>query len=59
MGDDSTPGGMHRANIWQGQFLRENDRADARYGTAPVTALPPNGFGLYQMTGNIRVCCED
>ncbi|HPK01109.1 MAG TPA: formylglycine-generating enzyme family protein [Candidatus Sumerlaeota bacterium] len=58
-GDDLTPGGEHRCNIWQGEFPRINTAEDGYVGTAPVTAYPPNGFGLYQMTGNVWEWCWD
>ncbi|MGQ0567249.1 MAG: formylglycine-generating enzyme family protein [Gemmobacter sp.] len=51
-GDELAPGGVHRANIWQGRFPVENTAADGHVGTSPVTAFPPNGYGLYDMIGN-------
>jgi formylglycine-generating enzyme required for sulfatase activity len=47
------PGGRHRMNVWQGEFPRRNTLADGYLGTAPVRAYEPNGFGLYNMTGNV------
>ena len=52
-GDELTPGGEHRCNIWQGTFPDENTAADGYAGTAPVTAFAPNGFGLYNVAGNV------
>jgi len=52
-GDDLEPAGIHRANVWQGSFPQENTADDGFAGTAPVTAYAPNGFGLYNMTGNV------
>jgi len=52
-GDDLEPGGKHRMNVWQGAFPGENTCADGWYGTAPVDAFPPNGYGLHNMTGNV------
>jgi sulfatase modifying factor 1 len=52
-GDEFTPGGVHMANTWQGEFPRENLNADGYERTSPVTAFPPNGFGLHDMIGNI------
>ena len=40
-------------NIWQGQFPAHNTGADDWIGTAPVRAFSPNGFGLYNMVGNV------
>jgi formylglycine-generating enzyme len=52
-GDEFAPGGRHMANTWQGEFPRENTREDGFPRTSPVTAFPPNGFGLYDMIGNV------
>ncbi len=58
-GDELTPGGEHRCNIWQGVFPRSNTREDGHYGTAPVAAYAPNGFGLYNTCGNTWEWCAD
>jgi formylglycine-generating enzyme len=52
-GDEFTPGGQHRANTWQGQFPWHNECADGYDGLAPVRSFPPNGYGLYDMAGNV------
>ena len=52
-GDELEPGGEHRMNVWQGTFPAENTCADGFYGTAPVDAFEPNGYGLHNMTGNV------
>jgi formylglycine-generating enzyme len=52
-GSDFTPGGKHMANTWQGEFPRQNFAIDGYERTSPVTAFPPNGFGLYDMIGNV------
>jgi formylglycine-generating enzyme required for sulfatase activity len=52
-GDELTPGGKHRMNVFQGRFPSENTGDDGFLGTAPVDAFPPNGFGLYNVTGNV------
>ena len=58
-GDELEPGGEHRMNVWQGAFPRENNAADGYYGTCPVDAFPPNGYGLHNMTGNVWEWCAD
>lgn len=52
-GDDVTPDGKHMCNIWQGTFPETNTLEDGYSATCPVTAFPPNRFGLYSMTGNV------
>ncbi len=52
-GDELTPGGEHRCNIWQGVFPDENSADDGYKGTAPVDAYEPNGYGLYNVSGNV------
>jgi formylglycine-generating enzyme len=52
-GDELTPGGKHMCNIWQGDFPKVNTAEDGYVGTAPAKAYESNGYGLYQMTGNI------
>jgi sulfatase modifying factor 1 len=51
-GDSFTPGGRHMANTWQGAFPHENRAEDGFERTSPVTAFPPNGYGLSDMIGN-------
>jgi sulfatase modifying factor 1 len=52
-GAELTPGGHHLANVWQGRFPHENLAQDGWTRTSPVGAFPPNGFGLYDMIGNV------
>ena len=58
-GDALMPGGEHRCNIWQGRFPITNTAEDGFSGTAPVAAYPPNGYGLYNVAGNVWEWCED
>ncbi len=52
-GDELTPGGKHRCNIWQGEFPKKDRGEDGYRGTAPARSFKPNGYGLYNMTGNV------
>lgn len=52
-GDELTPGGRHLANTWQGEFPWSNTAEDGFAGAAPVASYPPNGYGLYDMAGNV------
>lgn len=52
-GNETTPNGKFMANTWQGEFPYKNTGEDGFVGTAPVKSFPPNGFGLYDMVGNV------
>jgi formylglycine-generating enzyme len=41
------------ANTWQGAFPHENLALDRYERTSPVTAFPPNGYGIHDMIGNV------
>ena len=52
-GDEFTPSGKMMANTWQGEFPWQNLATDGYPGTSPVGAFPANGYGLYDMIGNV------
>jgi formylglycine-generating enzyme len=52
-GDELTPRGQHVANTWQGAFPWQNLASDGHAGTCPVKSFPPNGYGLYEVCGNV------
>jgi len=52
-GDEHFPKGKAMANTWQGEFPWQNEMLDGYERTAPVEAFPPNGYGLYDMAGNV------
>jgi sulfatase modifying factor 1 len=58
-GDKLRPDGEHRCNIWQGEFPNHDTADDGYAGTCPVDAFPPNGYGIYSITGNTWEWCAD
>jgi sulfatase modifying factor 1 len=52
-GDEHFPNGKPMANTWQGEFPWQNLILDGYEGTAPVGSFPPNGYGLFDITGNV------
>ena len=52
-GEEFTPRERHMANTWQGEFPWQNFVTDGWERTAPVGCFPPNGYGLYDMIGNV------
>jgi formylglycine-generating enzyme len=52
-GDEMLVNGKPLANFWQGDFPWRNKGANGWRGTSPVGSFPPNGYGLYDATGNV------
>jgi sulfatase modifying factor 1 len=52
-GDELIPGGKYMANTWQGNFPHENLKLDGYERTSPVKTYNPNGYGVYDMIGNV------
>lgn len=58
-GNELTPKRRWKLNIWQGSFPAQNTRDDGFVTTAPAKTYPPNGYGLWQMAGNVWEWCSD
>lgn len=58
-GAEFTPGERAMANTWQGAFPNENLGTDGYERTSPVEAFPPNGYGIFDMIGNVWEWTQD
>src|SRR5262249_46358472 len=52
-GAEFMPNGHVMANTWQGEFPYVRRNSDKYATTSPAGAFPPNGYGLYDMIGNV------
>jgi len=52
-GDEPSPHGAHMANTFDGDFPYHQASEDGFADTSPVKSFPPNGYGLYDMAGNV------
>ena len=58
-GDTFRPAGKFMCNTFTGQFPVKDTGEDGFAGLAPVKSFPPNGYGLYDMAGNVWQWCGD
>jgi len=58
-GDNLVEKDQWRANVYQGEFPKSDSGKDGYKGISPVKSFSPNGYGLYDMTGNVWELTKD